>query len=61
MFFPDVVKATAEFAGHDNDHRHQSRRQRPPDHDELVVAPLDAPVRRRKMLGRVINEYHRAV
>jgi putative transposase len=39
---------------------HQSRRQRPPDADEPVVKSLDAPIRRRKVLGGVINEYHRA-
>jgi hypothetical protein len=39
---------------------HQSRRQRPPDHDESVASPLSSPVRRRKVLGGVINEYHRA-
>jgi len=49
------------YAGHYNGHRpHQSRQQRPPEHDESVVVPLNAPVLRRKVLGGVINEYHRA-
>ena len=39
---------------------HQSRQQRPPDHDESAVIPLDTQVQRRKVLGEVINEYHRA-
>jgi hypothetical protein len=38
----------------------QSRQQRPPEHDERVGVPLDAPVQRRKVPGGVINEYHRA-
>ena len=50
-----------EYAGHYNRHRpHQSRRQRPPDHDDQVTVPLDQPVQRRKVLGGVINEYYRA-
>ena len=50
-----------EYLAHYNGHRpHQSRRQRPPDHDGPVVIPLDAPVQRRKVLGGMINEYHRA-
>jgi putative transposase len=49
------------YTGHYNGHRpHQSRRQRPPEHDEQVVAPLSTPVQRRKVLGGLINEYHRA-
>ena len=49
------------YVGHYNGHRpHQSRRQRPPDHDEQQVVPIGAPVQRRKVLGGVINEYHRA-
>jgi Integrase core domain len=48
------------YAGHYNGHRpHQSRNQRPPDHDEPAAVPLGAPVQRRKVLG-VINEYYRA-
>jgi putative transposase len=50
-----------KYAGHYNGHRpHQSRQQRPADHDTQVVLPLDAPVQRRKILGGVINEYYRA-
>jgi hypothetical protein len=34
------------YTGHYKGHRpHQSRRQRPPDSDEPVVTPLDAPIR----------------
>jgi putative transposase len=51
----------ASYAGHYNGHRpHQSRHQRPPDSDEPVVVPLAASVKRRKVLGGVINEYYRA-
>jgi putative transposase len=49
------------YAKHYNGHRpHQSRHQRPPDHCEDAAVPLGAPVRRRKVLGGVINEYRRA-
>jgi len=49
------------YEGHYNGHRpHQSCQQRPPDHDERAVVPLGRPVRRRKVLGGVINEYYRA-
>ena len=50
-----------EYAAHYNWHRpHQSRQQRPPGHDGQSSPPLDLPVQRRKVLGGVINEYHRA-
>jgi putative transposase len=49
------------YAGHYNGHRpHQSRSQRPPDQDKPPVVPLDAPVQRGKVLGGLIDEYHRA-
>jgi putative transposase len=49
------------YVHHYNGHRpHQSRQQRPPDHDTPIVIPPGAPVQRRKVLGGVINEYYRA-
>ncbi|MDX3107520.1 integrase core domain-containing protein [Nonomuraea angiospora] len=51
----------AEYADHYNGHRpHQSRVQRPPDHDERTVVPLEGRIERRKVLDGLINEYHRA-
>jgi hypothetical protein len=48
-------------AGHYNAHHlNQSRQQRPPDHDQMAIVRLYAPVQRRKILGGVINEYHQA-
>jgi putative transposase len=50
-----------EYAGHYNQHRpHQSRRQRPPDHDDQASAPPDLLVYRRTVLGGLINEYYQA-
>jgi hypothetical protein len=50
-----------EYAGHHNQHRpHQSRQQRPPDHDDQASAPPDLPVQRRTVLGGLINEYYQA-
>jgi transposase InsO family protein len=50
-----------EYAGHYNRHRpHQSRQQRPPDQETQTAAPLNLPVRRRKVLGGMISEYYQA-
>jgi hypothetical protein len=49
-----------QYASHYNGHRpHQSRQQRPPDHDTPIAVPTTAPVLRRKVLGGMINEYRR--
>jgi putative transposase len=53
--------ALSEYAGHYDGHRpHQSRQQRPPDHDGQASPPPGLPVQRRKVLGGVINEYYQA-
>ncbi|WP_372494538.1 hypothetical protein [Actinoallomurus purpureus] len=53
--------ALRTYVDHYNAHRpHQSRRQRPPDHEERTVRPMEGRIRRRKVLGGLINEYHRA-
>jgi putative transposase len=50
-----------ECASHYNGHRpRQSRQQPPPDQDGQASPPLDLPVRRRRVLGGLINEYYQA-
>jgi hypothetical protein len=46
--------ASANFNGH---RPHQGLDQRPSDHAPGVVVPMDAAVRRRRILSGVLNEY----
>ena len=54
-----------EYAAHYNQHRpHRARNLRPPDCDDLTMAEISdlttARIRRRSVLGGLINEYERA-
>ena len=54
-----------EYAGHYNRHRpHRARDLRPPDYDDSIMAEIAdlaaARIRRRRVLGGLINEYERA-
>ena len=54
-----------EYAAHYNRHRpHRARNLRPPDSDEVTMTAISdlavARIRRRRVLGGVINEYQRA-
>jgi putative transposase len=49
------------YAEHCNAHRpHQSLDQHPPDYDPDVVISIDRPIRKRRTVHGLINEYHRA-
>ena len=39
---------------------HRTLGQRPPEHRAPVAPPVEGPVRRRRALGGLVNEYHRA-
>lgn len=54
-------RVLAGYEGHDNEYRpHRGRRQLRPNHDPDQVIDLTARIQRRKVLGGLINEYHRA-
>jgi hypothetical protein len=55
-----AIQRCASWRSYNGHRPHQPRLQRPPGHDEPAVVPPGAPVQRRKILGGVINEYHRA-
>jgi putative transposase len=50
-----------DYVRHFNEHRaHQSLQQRPPMFGSGTVIDLSAPIRRKRVLGGVLNEYRRA-
>jgi putative transposase len=58
-----ATRILSNYARHDNSHRpHQALDQRTPNNEHRPTAlPLDGLIQRHRILGGVINEYHRAV
>jgi hypothetical protein len=57
---PHAAAVLAEHFNSRRPHQGHGRGNRPPDHDDAVVIPLDAAIRRRQRLGGIINEYQTA-
>ena len=54
-------KVLAAYESHFNRHRpHQGRDQAPPDADPAEIIPIEGRIRRRRVSGTTIHEYHRA-
>jgi hypothetical protein len=55
-----ATRVLSEYVRHYNDHRsHQSRDQRAPNDDHRPAAlPVPQPIRRHRVLGGMISEYH---
>jgi putative transposase len=48
-----------QYVHHFTDHPHQNLNQHPPRHDPTTVTLLNAPIRRQRLLGELINQYRR--
>lgn len=58
---PHLRGVLARYEAHYNAHRpHQGRGQLPPDHEPVEVIDLTSRIERLRVLGGLINEYHRA-
>ncbi len=56
-----ATRILSEYENHFNHHRHQALDQRAPNDEHRPAAlPIDGLIRRHRILGGVVNEYHRA-